>query len=88
MICWNRRITAWNALYFDDVLEIYNSGRSDERRLGVFEALPNVTIVYISATQPTEFLVVKYAEISKAACGVEKRASAFGGSREKRTEMS
>lgn len=79
MICWNRRITAWNALYFDDVLEIYNSGRSDESRLGVFEALPNVTIVYISATRPTEFLVVKYAEISKAACGVEKKGKRLRG---------
>ena len=87
MICWNRRITVWNALYFDDVLEIYNSGRSDESRLGVFETLPNVSIIYLSATLLTEFLEVKHVEVSKAACGAEKRVRAFGVLREKRTEM-
>jgi hypothetical protein len=72
IVCRNRRVTARDAVSFDDVLEVYNGGRSDEARLGVFEALPNVTIIDVSATPPTEFLVVKHAEISKVARGDDK----------------
>jgi hypothetical protein len=73
IICRNRTVTQQDAMSFDEVLEAYNGGRSDGARLDALEPLPNVTIIDVSATPPTEFFIVKHAEISRAARGVDNK---------------
>lgn len=73
IICRNRTVTQQDALPFDDVLEAYNAGRSDGARLGALECLPNVTIIDVSATPPTEFFIAKQAETARAARGVDNQ---------------
>jgi hypothetical protein len=71
IFCRNRAGTSRPTESFDDVLEVYNDGRSDDARLGALETLSNVTIIDVSAASPTEYSIVKYSDASRAARGTD-----------------
>lgn len=73
IFCRNRTVTKQDARSFDEVLEAYGGGRSDDARLSALESLPNVTIIDVSATPPAEFFIAKQAEISRAARGTDSK---------------